>query len=71
MFVPKTEYKGEYPALLAELKWNQNAMTALQQIKDRQYPSVLEAYTGDILLVGISYNRKTKAHECVIEKLQK
>ncbi|MCI5828233.1 MAG: ATP-binding protein [Lachnospiraceae bacterium] len=71
VFVPKTEYKGEYPALLVELKWNQNAMTALQQIKDRQYPSVLEAYTGDILLVGISYNRKTKAHECVIEKLQK
>lgn len=71
MFVPKTEYMGEYPALLVELKWNQNVMTALQQIKDRQYPSVLEAYTGDILLVGISYNRKTKAHECVIEKLQK
>ena len=71
VFVPKTEYKGEYPALLVELKWNQNAMTALQQIKDRQYPSVLEVYTGDILLVGISYNKKTKVHECVMEKLQK
>ena len=71
VFVPKTEYMGEYPALLVELKWNQNAMTALGQIKDRQYPSVLEAYTGDILLVGISYDKKTKAHECVMEKLQK
>lgn len=71
VFLPKTEYVDDYPALLIELKWNQNAQTALMQIKEKKYPSVLEAYTGNILLIGISYDRKTKEHQCVIEKLKK
>jgi len=28
-------------------------------------------YTGDILLVGISYDKKTKEHQCKIETWQK
>ena len=71
MFVPKTEYMGEYPALLVELKWNQNANTALQQIKDKQYPVSLEQYMGNILLVGISYDKKDKMHQCLIEQYTK
>ncbi len=71
VFLPKTEYVDDYPALLIELKWNQNAQTALMQIKEKKYPSVLDAYTGNILLIGISYDRKTKEHQCVIEKLKK
>ena len=59
---------GEYPALLVELKWNEKAITAIQRIKDRQYPETLEKYTGDILLVGINYDKKSKVHECVIEQ---
>ena len=31
----KPEYKNDYPALLVELKWNQNAQTALTQIKTK------------------------------------
>ena len=27
-----------YPALVVELKWNQNALTAVNQIKERKYP---------------------------------
>ena len=27
-----------------------------------------EAYRGNVLLVGVNYNRKTKVHECVIEE---
>lgn len=46
VYLPKPEYAGEYPALLVELKWNKNAITAIQQIKDRQYPKTLEKYTG-------------------------
>lgn len=37
VFIPKPEYKNDYPALVIELKWNQNAQTALQQIKEKNY----------------------------------
>ena len=37
VFLPKPEYKGDYPALVVELKWNKKAQTALQQIKDKKY----------------------------------
>lgn len=55
------------PALVVELKWNKSAKGAIAQIKDRQYGAWLENYTGEILLVGINYNKKKK-HTCVIEK---
>ena len=71
VFIPKPEYVEYYPALLIELKWNKNAKTALQQIKERKYPSALLQYTGNILLVGINYNKKTKVHECKIEEFVK
>ena len=35
VFIPKPEYMKDYPALVVELKWNQNAQTAMQQIKER------------------------------------
>lgn len=60
VFIPKTEYKNEYPAIVAELKWNKNAQTAIDQIKERHYPQSLLQYTGKILLVGINYYKKTK-----------
>ena len=69
--LPKPEYKADYPALVVELKWNKAADTALQQIKDRKYPQSLEQYTGNILLVGINYDKKTKEHSCVIENDKK
>lgn len=67
----RTEYRNDYPALVVELKWNKSAKSALQQIKDRKYPASIEQYTGDILLVGINYDKKTKKHECVIEQYEK
>ena len=71
VFIPKMEYVGAYPALLVELKWNKNADTAIRQIKEKKYSDALENYTGDILLVGISYDEKSKQHQCVIEELRK
>ena len=68
VFLPKPEYKEDYPALVVELKWNQNAQTAIRQIKNRQYPETVANYTDNILLVGISYDKKQKTHNCVIEK---
>lgn len=68
VFIPKPLYRDYYPALLVELKWNKDAETALNQIKERKYPESLQQYTGDILLVGINYDKKEKVHQCVIEK---
>ena len=41
------------------------------KIKERKYPQSLEQYTGNILLVGINYDKKTKEHSCVIENDKK
>ena len=71
VFIPKKEYAGEYPALLVELKWNKSAQTAIEQIKERKYPDSIAHYTGDILLVGINYDKKSKAHQCAIERYAK
>ena len=59
------------PALVVELKYDQSAETALSQIKDRKYPQALEGYSGEVLLVGVNYDKdnKNKPHSCVIEKL--
>ena len=71
VFIPKPEYVSSYPALVVELKWNKNVKTALQQIKEKQYPDSVLDYTGDILLVEINYDKKTKEHQCLIEKYEK
>ena len=63
--------QNTFPALVVELKWNKNVKTALQQIKEKQYPDSVLDYTGDILLVGINYDKKTKEHQCLIEKYEK
>lgn len=66
VYLPKRNV--DCPALVVELKWDKTARGAIGQIKEREYASWVEGYTGDILLVGINYNRKTKVHECMIEK---
>ena len=71
VFVPKPEYRMDYPALIVELKWNLNAKTAVQQIKEKKYPDSILDYTGDILLVGINYDRDKKEHHCLIERYEK
>ena len=60
VYIPKPEYINDYPALVVELKWNKNADTAMQQIRERQYPNSLLQYTGNVLLVAINYDEKTK-----------
>ena len=71
VFLPKPEYKNDYPALIVELKWNQKVQTAMTQIKDKKYPSSILNYTGEILLVGINYDKNSKEHQCLIEKYKK
>ena len=68
LFFPKAG--SQKPALIVELKWNQSEQKALNQILDKKYTSVLKGYQGDVLLVGINYNEKSKEHGCVIQEMK-
>ncbi|MDE7212251.1 MAG: AAA family ATPase, partial [Lachnospiraceae bacterium] len=57
------------PAMIVELKYNKSVDAAIQQIKDRKYVQALEGYEGEILLVGVNYDRDGKKHHCEIEKI--
>ena len=63
------------PAIVVELKKEQDASIALEQIRNRQYTEKLSAYSGEIILVGINYttnpNTEYKKHTCRIEKTVK
>ena len=61
------------PALVVELKYGKGVSAAIRQIKNRNYTQALESYRGEILLVGIDYdrNKPDKPHSCVIEKVEK
>lgn len=71
VFLPLPSAKK--PALVVELKYDKTAVAAIQQIKDRNYTQALSDYTGEILLVGINYDKDCadKPHSCVIEKVKK
>ena len=71
VFIPKPEFQKYYPALVVELKWDKSVRAALDQIRDGKYPESVACYAGELLLVGINYNEKTKEHECRIEKYEK
>jgi hypothetical protein len=62
---------SDCPAMVVELKMNQSAESALAQIKERRYVEALSGYEGKVLLVGVNYDKETKAHTCVIEELKK
>ncbi len=65
VFIPKAKHTDK-PALVVELKWDKSAKGAVSQILEKQYCDSLKDYTGEILLVGINYDKKTKVHECEI-----
>lgn len=56
------------PAIVIELKYNHSAEGAIKQIKEKQYTDALRGFTGEIVLVGINYDKRTKQHECEIER---
>lgn len=69
VFIPRK--CSDKPALLVELKWDKTAISAVNQIKNRNYVGVLNEYQDNLLLVGINYNKKEKKHECIIENYRK
>lgn len=65
IFIPNYKNPDGIP-IIVELKYNRPAESAIEQIKNKNYPDVLRDYDR-ILLVGINYDRDKK-HECVIEE---
>ena len=59
------------PAVVLELKYDQSADTAIAQIHQKHYGVSLQDYVGEVVLVGIDYDKKTKLHKCKIEKINK
>ena len=68
VFIPKRS--ANVPAMIIELKWDKSAEGAIGQIKDKGYVDVLKEYKGNLLLVGINYDKKTRDHQCKIEKYE-
>ena len=66
VFLPRKH--SEKPAIVIELKWDKSAEGAIAQIKKNQYADTIGNYCGEILLVGINYDKASKKHTCNIEK---
>ncbi len=66
VFIPRKNV--DKPAIIVELKSDQDVDTAISQIRRKEYKGKLLEYMGNLLLVGINYDKKTKTHSCVIEK---
>ena len=59
------------PAIVVELKYDKNADAAIDQILRKQYPAKVAEYIGELLLVGINYDKKEKTHQCHIERIKR
>ena len=69
VFIPKI--RSTLPALVIELKWNKYSEGAISQILDKNYSAIPVEFSGEVILVGISYDEKTKQHLCSIKKIIK
>lgn len=73
VYIPSPKYPDK-PVLLIELKYDKDAATAIDQIRKRNYPDNLEKYKGNIIIVGINYEKDAsskqgyKHHDCIIEE---
>jgi len=74
VYLPSPKYPDK-PVLLIELKYDKTRQTAVDQIRSKNYPQTLEHYKGNILIVGINYDKDVsstsvefKHHSCLIEK---
>jgi hypothetical protein len=58
---------SDKPAILLELKKDASVDTAIEQIHRKQYSGKVAQYDGQVILVGINYDSKSKKHNCRIE----
>ena len=69
VFKPRSNNSN--PAMIVELKYDGSAESAIEQIKEKRYIDCLKDYSGDVLLVGINYDKESKKHSCKIESAKK
>ena len=74
IFYPETDRNAD--CIILELKVGFTPEEAINQIKEKQYALRFQGkigeqsrYSGEILAVGISYNKETKKHSCKVEVL--
>ncbi len=67
VFLPKIPSPA-HPAIVIELKVEGTAETALKQIEEKHYGADFFHYSGNMLLVGVSYNKENKKHSCEIKQ---
>ena len=72
VFLPRRD--SDKPVMIIELKYDKDADTAIRQIHENRYDGDLKKYFGNLLLVGINYDKNAtganaKKHSCVIEKV--
>ena len=65
VFIPRKNVDS--PAIVVELKYNQDADAAISQIKRKKYTAKVAPYADNLLLVGINYDKRQKTHTCLIE----
>jgi len=68
IFLPR--HDNPNPPIVVELKFDKSAEGAIEQIKERNYKNAvsnLSEYRGEIICVGINYDKSTKQHTCAIE----
>ena len=68
VFIPKRS--ATVPAMIVELKSDKSAEGAIAQIKEKGYVDALKEYKGNLLMVGINYDKKTRVHQCKIERYE-
>ncbi|MCF0183507.1 MAG: AAA family ATPase [Bacteroidaceae bacterium] len=59
----------DLPAIVIELKWKKEAVTAIDQIRQKNYPAPLKEYVGEVILCAVNYEKNEKEHTCVIERV--
>ena len=69
VFKPRSNNSN--PAMIVELKYDGSAESAIEQIKEKRYIDCLKNYSGEVLLVGINYDKESKRHSCKIEMAKK
>jgi hypothetical protein len=65
IFVPL--HNSTRPAIVIELKHNKSAQGAIDQIKNKNYPSALKGLARQIILVGINWSKRKSKHDVKIE----
>jgi len=68
VFIPQRNHQDK-PAMIIELKWDESAKGAIAQIQEKNYPSALESYRDNLLLIGINYDKKTKTYDCIANSI--